>query len=98
MLSSLATSSLLFGSLLSLKGVMGQVMWVLPVVLLAVLCVSLIEAFLILPHHLKHALQASENEKASTWRQHFNIAFEKLRQKVGRFADWAIQCLSLRPI
>ncbi|MEO0972969.1 MAG: efflux RND transporter permease subunit [Pseudomonadota bacterium] len=50
-LSSFATSAMLFGSLLFLEGDMGQVMGVLPVVLLSVLTISLVEAFLILPHH-----------------------------------------------
>ncbi len=94
-LSSFATSALLFGSLLFMKGDMGQVMGVLPVVLLSVLTISLVEAFLILPHHLKHSLEKhadqrnSENE--NSWRKKFEVQFEKLRNEVGLIADTAIK-------
>jgi multidrug efflux pump subunit AcrB len=56
-LASYLTSAILFGSLLFLSGHMGQVLGVLPVVLLSVLTISLVEAFLILPHHLVHSLR-----------------------------------------
>ncbi len=94
-LSSFATSALLFGSLLFMKGDMGQVMGVLPVVLLSVLTISLVEAFLILPHHLKHSLEKHANqsdaEKANSWRMKFEKQFEKLRNEVGLIADTAIK-------
>ncbi len=88
--SSFATSALLFGSLLFLKGDMGQVMGVLPVVLLAVLTISLVEAFLILPHHLMHSLQHHGSQGKPGWRQTFDAGFERLRAGVGEFADLAI--------
>ena len=90
-LSSFATSAMLFGSLLFLKGDMGQVMGVLPVVLLSVLTISLVEAFLILPHHLMHSLQHSANHEKPHWRQRFEQRFEALRAGVGAFADLAIK-------
>ena len=90
-LSSFATSALLFGSLLFLKGDMGQVMGVLPVVLLSVLTISLVEAFLILPHHLTHSLQHHAEGKKSRWRQGFERRFSALRSRVGEFADLAIR-------
>jgi multidrug efflux pump subunit AcrB len=90
-LSSFATSAMLFGSLLFLKGDMGQVMGVLPVVLLSVLTISLIEAFLILPHHLMHSLQHSNERKIPVWRKRFEQKFDALRSRVGEFADLAIE-------
>jgi len=94
-LSSFATSAMLFGSLLFLKGDMGQVMGVLPVVLLAVLTISLVEAFLILPHHLKHSLEKHKDQfKAldeNGWRHQFELKFEQLRDEVGKLADTAIK-------
>jgi HAE1 family hydrophobic/amphiphilic exporter-1 len=89
--SSFITSALLFGSLLFLKGDMGQVMRVLPIVLLSVLTLSLIEAFLILPHHLKNSLEYGASRKPAAWRQRFDRGFEKLRAQVGRAADWSIK-------
>jgi multidrug efflux pump subunit AcrB len=82
---------MLFGSLLFLKGDMGQVMGVLPVVLLSVLTISLIEAFLILPHHLMHSLQHSNERKIPVWRKRFEQKFDALRSRVGVFADLAIE-------
>ena len=94
-LASFATSAMLFGSLLFLKGDMGQVMGVLPVVLLSVLTISLVEAFLILPHHLKHSLEKHrdqfQQQDKKGWRHNFETRFEQLRSKVGKLADTAIQ-------
>jgi multidrug efflux pump subunit AcrB len=90
-LSSFATSAMLFGSLLFLKGDMGQVMGVLPVVLLSVLTISLVEAFLILPHHLMHSLEHSNQRKMPVWRKRFEQKFDALRSWVGETADLAIR-------
>ena len=90
-LSSFATSAMLFGSLLFLKGDMGQVLGVLPVVLLSVLTISLVEAFLILPHHLTHSLQRHMNQDKPAWRKQFERNFDGLRSEVGKLADLAIR-------
>ncbi len=90
-LSSFITSVILFGSLLFLQGEMGQILSVLPVVLLSVLTISLIEAFLILPHHLKHSLEKHSEQKPAAWRVKFEAQFDKLRDQVGRVADISIR-------
>jgi multidrug efflux pump subunit AcrB len=90
-LSSFVTSAMLFGSLLFLKGDMGQVLGVLPVVLLSVLTISLVEAFLILPHHLTHSLQRHMNQDKPAWRKQFERNFDGLRSEVGKLADLAIR-------
>lgn len=89
--SSFATSTILFGSLLFLKGDMGQIMGVLPIVLLSVLTISLIEAFLILPHHLKHSLERHHDQQRANWRNRFEERFEQLRNRVGSMGDMAIR-------
>jgi HAE1 family hydrophobic/amphiphilic exporter-1 len=62
---SFVTTACIFGSLAFLKGDIGNVLRVVPVVMLLVLMVSLIEAFLILPRHLSHALaQGAEHQGA----------------------------------
>lgn len=61
--SSFLTTVFIFGSLLWLDGQMGEVLSVVPLVLIMVLSVSLIEAFLILPNHLSHSLKSNKNEK-----------------------------------
>ncbi len=89
--SSFTTSAILFGSLLFLKGDMGQIMGVLPVVLLSVLTISLIEAFLILPHHLEHSLERHHEQKRPEWRERLETGFDHLRQRVGALGDMAIR-------
>lgn len=89
-LASFLTSAFLFGSLMMMKGDMGQVLGVLPVVLLSLLSVSLLEAFLVLPHHLMHSLERVHHKKPPKWRQLFETGFQHLREGVGRVADTAI--------
>jgi HAE1 family hydrophobic/amphiphilic exporter-1 len=55
-IASFTTTACIFGSLAFLKGDIGAILSVVPVVMLFVLSVSLIEAFLILPSHLNHSL------------------------------------------
>ncbi len=85
------TSAFLFGSLLMMKGDMGQILGVLPVVLLSILTISLIEAFLVLPNHLKHSLEQSKKKQQPVFRKKFEAGFNRLREAVGRFADTAIE-------
>ncbi len=59
-LASFATTAMVFGSLAFLAGDLGAVLRVVPVVMLFVLLVSLVEAFLILPHHLEKALEKQQ--------------------------------------
>ncbi len=89
--SSYLTSAFLFGSLLLMKGDLGQVLGVLPVVLLSVLTISLIEAFLVLPHHLKHTLTHQRKKAPAKWREQFESRFQRLTSKVGSAAHLAIQ-------
>lgn len=79
-ISSFLTTIFIFGSLLWLDGQMGKVLSVVPLVLIMVLCVSLIEAFLILPSHLYHSLSKPE-EKDTTlkFKRVFLQKFEHFR-------------------
>ena len=54
--SSFLTTIMVVGPLALMQGQMGQVLKFMPIVLVLVLAVSLLEAFLILPHHLKGSL------------------------------------------
>ncbi len=87
-LSSFMTTLCIFGSLAFLEGDIGQVLRVVPVVMLAVLVVSLVEAFLVLPNHLGHALAAQDAKRGLvqrrvaagvTWvRDHVAVAFARV--------------------
>ena len=85
--SSFLTTLAIFVPLAFLSGAMGKVLLVVPVVLSAVLAVSLIEAFLILPNHLTHA----HMDRPTGWRKRFDDWFEVVREKfVGGIADVAV--------
>jgi len=87
--SSFLTTVAVFLPLAFLAGELGAVLEVLPVVLLAALAASLIEAFLILPHHLKGGMK---ERGPSRFRRSFDAGFDTLREKgVGRLADAAIR-------
>ena len=79
-ISSFLTTIFIFGSLLWLDGQMGQVLSAVPLVLILVLCISLIEAFLILPHHLHHSLSNNKKERqAFKFKRVFLEKFEHFR-------------------
>ncbi|MGF1508423.1 MAG: efflux RND transporter permease subunit [Myxococcota bacterium] len=85
--SSFLTTLSIFVPLAFLSGTMGKVLLVIPVVLSAVLMVSLIEAFLILPNHLSHIRLG----QPTGWRRRFETWFEGVRQNVvGRATDVAV--------
>ncbi len=89
-LSSFLTTVSVFLPLSFLAGELGAVLEVLPLVLLAALAASLIEAFLILPHHLKGGLK-DKGKPPSRFRTAFDAGFAVLRDRgVGRVADAAI--------
>ena len=73
---SFATTVCIFGSLAFLKGDIGQILRVVPIVMLYVLVVSLIEAFLILPHHLTVSLGKTSGK------------LPRIQQQVDRGVDW----------
>ncbi|KPQ01204.1 MAG: Cation/multidrug efflux pump [Rhodobacteraceae bacterium HLUCCA12] len=88
-ISSFLTTLAVFLPLAFLAGELGAVLEVLPIVLLAALAASLIEAFLILPHHLKGRLKQAT---PSRFRTRFDAGFDALRERgVGRLADAAIR-------
>lgn len=89
-MSSFLTTVAVFLPLSFLSGELGSVLEVLPLVLLAALAASLIEAFLILPHHLKAGLEGLQ-KPPSRFRRAFDAGFDVLRERgVGRVADMAI--------
>jgi multidrug efflux pump subunit AcrB len=90
-LSSFLTTVAVFAPLSFLAGQLGAVLEVLPVVLIAALAASLIEAFCILPHHLKGGIKALEQGRESRFRIAFDRGLFSFREKVGRITDGAIR-------
>ncbi|MHA1547428.1 MAG: efflux RND transporter permease subunit [Alphaproteobacteria bacterium] len=90
-LSSFGTTIAVFGPLSFLSGQLGAVLKVLPVVLIAALAASLVEAFWVLPHHLRHGLKSME-KAPSRLRAGFDRQFERLRDRgLGRLVDFTIR-------
>ncbi|MGI9426693.1 MAG: efflux RND transporter permease subunit, partial [Hyphomicrobiaceae bacterium] len=88
-MASFVTTACIFGSLAFIKGDIGQVLRVIPVVMLVVLTVSLVEAFMILPNHLSHAIDASGTGqgRVQAW---VGRRLDGLREATGRFVDASV--------
>ncbi len=89
-LASFGTTAMIFGSLAFLSGDLGAVLRVVPVVMLFVLMVSLVEAFLILPHHLIHSLEVANHETGVRARMESAVNWARERL-VGPLADLSIR-------
>jgi HAE1 family hydrophobic/amphiphilic exporter-1 len=90
-LSSFATTLLVFGSLAFISGQLGQILRIMPIVLILVISVSLLEAFLVLPHHLSHALARQRRQRPARLRLGFERGFARLRDGAfGRLLDLAV--------
>ncbi len=90
-ISSFLTTVAVFGPLAFIEGDIGKVLKVLPVALIMVMVVSLIEAFLILPQHLGHALAHHENDASNKFRKKFDSFIEHLRHEyLGKAVDTVI--------
>ena len=81
-MSSFATTLLVFGSLSFISGDLGQILRIIPIVLIIVLSVSLVEAFLVLPNHLGHSLKHIENRQPGRFRLGFEAGFDYLRERI----------------
>lgn len=89
-LSSFATTICVFVPLSAIDGRIGRTLQVIPAVLIAVLAVSLIEAFFILPHHLGHSLPAER--RPGRLRMRFDAAFDAVRERgLGRVVGFAVR-------
>ena len=81
-ISSFLTTLCIFTGLIFLQGDLGQILKIIPMVLIIVITISLIEAFIILPNHLYHSLAHAAKQKQSKFRQAFEQKFEHFRQHV----------------
>lgn len=90
-LSSFLTTICVFAPLSFLDGQIGRVLLVIPVVLIAVMSVSLIEAFGILPNHVAHSLRDVDIDARGAFRQRFDAGFDRFREAVGRASDFCVR-------
>ena len=90
-LASFLTTVGVFGALAFLQGNIGAVLAVMPVVLILTLAFSLVEAFLILPHHLLGTLRAAHGAPPPRIRALFDAGLARFTEGfVGRLVDAAV--------
>lgn len=77
--SSFITTMCVLGPLAFIDGDIGKILRVLPLMLILVVAVSLVEAFLILPSHLGHALK---EDRDRGWRRHVDGAVDRFQERV----------------
>ena len=73
-MAAMITTIAAFAPMFLIRDIIGQIMGVMPYVVIAVIIASVIECFLILPGHLAHTLQHKPVRKWSFWRQMFFAA------------------------
>lgn len=91
-LASSLTTIAAFIPLLIIDGRMGTLMSAIPMVIISVIIASLIESFLILPGHLRHAFVGSHRARPSAFRQKLDRGFAYFRDRLFRpYLTLAIQ-------
>lgn len=78
-LTSSMTTLAAFVPLILSGGELGAIITTMPIVLLCVIIASLIECFLVLPGHLRHAFEKTDRNKKSEFRQKFDAWFYRMR-------------------
>ncbi|PCI75709.1 MAG: acriflavin resistance protein [SAR86 cluster bacterium] len=79
-LTSSMTTLAAFVPLILAGGEMGAIITTIPMVMLCVIIASLIECFLVLPGHLRHAFENTDRNKPSAFRQKFDSWFYSIRE------------------
>jgi multidrug efflux pump subunit AcrB len=77
------TSVAAFYPLLTIDGVMGKIMGVIPMVVIPCLLFSLVESLLILPAHLGHSKQEDRSKKPNLW--------QRFQGAISRGLKWWIE-------
>ena len=90
-LASFFTTVAVFGALAFLRGDIGSILKVLPVILILTLSFSLVEAFLILPHHLMGTLRSRDQAGRRGLGARFDAGLARFTEGVvGRLVDAAV--------
>ncbi len=77
--SSSLTTVAAFVPLLTVGGIMGSILFDIPLVVICVIIASLIECFLVLPGHLQHSFRKLGHVKPSGFRKRFDEGFLRFR-------------------
>lgn len=91
-IASFLTTVCVFGSLAFIKGNLGAILKVMPIILIITLTVSLIEAFFILPHHIKSSLEKNQGKTPNAFRLKLEGGIIWLRDKMlANVVGWTIK-------
>lgn len=74
------TTMCIFAPLAMLTGTFGEMLKLIPIMLIMTLTVSLTEAFLILPHHLKSSLEKHNESERGEFKQKFEAGIDRFRE------------------
>ena len=83
-LASSLTTVAAFVPLMLVSGIIGKILFDIPLVVICVIIASVIESFLILPGHLHHTFRTSAGAGTSAFRRWFDNAFERFRDRTFR--------------
>ena len=83
-LASSLTTVAAFMPLMLVGGIIGKILFDIPMVVICVIIASVIESFLILPGHLHHTFRRSEGARTSAFRRRFDHGFERFRDGAFR--------------
>lgn len=90
-ISSMITTLAIFMPLLLLQGTYGKIIYVIPLCVIIALAVSLVEAFLILPNHLAHAMP-KPNAESGWLRRSIDDSIHYVRDRLyGSLLDWSLR-------
>ena len=78
-LSSSLTTVAAFVPLMTVSGIIGNILFDIPFVLICVILASLVESFLVLPGHLTHSFRRAHHKEPSPLRARLDAAFDRFR-------------------
>lgn len=91
-LASSLTTTAAFMPLMLVSGIIGNILFDIPLVVICVIAASLVESFLVLPGHLRASFQHLHKDKASETRRRLEAAIHRFREGVFRpTVTWAVR-------
>jgi len=83
-MSSSLTTIAAFLPLMLVGGIIGNILFAIPLVVVCVILASLVESFLVLPGHLRHTFQRIHHARPGVVRRFLDTAFALFRERVFR--------------
>ncbi len=78
------TTMAAFFPLMMISGIMGKILFDIPMVVICVILASLIECFLVLPGHLKHSFDGLHHARPSRAREYLDNKFNHFKDNIFR--------------